>query len=412
MAHRTLSQAQARALAIGAQGLGATPVSGGVPGVLACVGAIQLDTISVLARSHELVPYARLASTSRSDVESALWGTPPATFEYWSHAACVLPLADYHWFAFRRRAFRRRGIRWHEVPPARVQRAVLARLADGPATATDLGGAKRGGPWWDWSQAKIAVEWLLDTGEVICSRRTGWRRDYQLAEHVVPPVTAPGWETRDGVYGPTDDECLDTLLERSVVTLGVGTLDDVVDVHRLTSHGFSRASLRKRLEGLVEQGAIKSVSVRGWDQASYADPSATAARSTTAMLSPFDSLVWHRARVARLFDLDFRLEAYTPAAKRVHGYFAMPVLHRNALVALVDPGRERDRGSTTLVAKTVTFAGGASTEAVRGTASALARAARWVGADQIRVDRVVPASAARALRQAVAGAPNATKPKS
>ena len=129
MAHRTLSQAQARGLAIGAQGLGATPVSGGVPGVLACVGAIQLDTISVLARSHELVPYARLASTSRSDVESALWGTPPATFEYWSHAACVLPLADYHWFAFRRRAFRRRGIRWHEVPPAMSAKRCLPPAA-------------------------------------------------------------------------------------------------------------------------------------------------------------------------------------------------------------------------------------------------------------------------------------------
>ena len=196
-----------------------------------------------------------------------------------------------------------------------------------------------------------------------------------------------------------------------------GTAADILDVHRLSARYASRAHLTRLFDDLVTEGSLARVDVRGWTAPAYADPPLLAAgpargRNRTALLSPFDSLVWHRPRAERIFGMEHRLEAYTPSHKRVHGYFAMPVLHRNALVALVDPGRERDRGSTTLVAKTVTFAGGASTEAVRGTASALARAARWVGADQIRVDRVVPASAARALRQAVAGAPNATKPKS
>ncbi|MBO0827865.1 MAG: winged helix DNA-binding domain-containing protein, partial [Streptosporangiales bacterium] len=150
------------------------------------LGAVQLDTISVLARSHELVPYARLGAIGRRRVERAYWSSPPSTFEYWSHAACILPLEDWPHYAFRRRARRRRGRRWHQVHQRTVTE-VLARLrADGPLTASDLGGAKKGGPWWDWSDVKIAVEWLLDIGEAVCVERQGWRRIYELAERAVP----------------------------------------------------------------------------------------------------------------------------------------------------------------------------------------------------------------------------------
>ena len=143
------------------------------------VSAVQLDTISVLARSHELVAYARLGAVARSAVERAYWHPRrPATFEYWSHAACLLPVEEWPYYEFRRRAFRARGMRWHRSH-ASVCADVLARLrAEGPLTATQLGGAKNGGAWWDWSDTKIAVEWLLDTGEVICAQRTGWRRVY------------------------------------------------------------------------------------------------------------------------------------------------------------------------------------------------------------------------------------------
>src|SRR6266568_647707 len=167
-----------------AQGfLGTEGRRGGVPGMLRRIGAVQLDTISVLARSHELVAYARLGPVPRDRIERAYWhpGAPTA-FEYWSHAACVLPIEEWPYYAFRRRAIRSRGLRWHTVPE-RACAEVVARLrGEGPLTATQLGGAKGGGPWWDWSETKIAVEWLLDVGDVICVRREGWRRVYDLPE--------------------------------------------------------------------------------------------------------------------------------------------------------------------------------------------------------------------------------------
>jgi len=160
---------------------------GGVPGMLRQLGGVQLDTISVLARSHELVAYARLGAIPRSRIERAYWGPgQPGAFEYWSHAACVLPLDEWPYYSFRRRALRARGRRWHQSVD-RVCAEVLARLqAEGPLNATQLGGAKAGGAWWDWSETKIAVEWLLDVGEVICVRRDGWRRVYDLPQRVLP----------------------------------------------------------------------------------------------------------------------------------------------------------------------------------------------------------------------------------
>src|SRR6201987_1633636 len=210
-----------------AQGLlGAAGRRGGVPAMLRRIGAVQLDTISVLARSHELVAYARLGAVPRQRIERASWhpGRPTA-FEYWSHAACVLPIEEWPWYAFRRRALRARGRRWHQSHEQTCAE-VLARLrADGPLTSTQLGGAKAGGPWWDWSDVKIAVEWLLDTGDVICVRRTGGRRVYDLPERVLPD------ELLDA--DPTDLQCLAYLAGVAAPALGVVTYADLVDYHRL-----------------------------------------------------------------------------------------------------------------------------------------------------------------------------------
>src|ERR1017187_6256054 len=184
----TITPDEVRRMTLRAQGfLGATSRRGGVAAMLRRVRAVQLATISVLARSRELVAYARLGAVSRSRIEQAYWhAAKPAAFEYWAHAACVLPIEQWPYFAFRRRALRARGIRWHRSHAETCDK-VLARLrAEGPLTATQLGGAKAGGPWWDWSDVKIAVEWMLDTGDDICARRTGWRRVYDLPERVLP----------------------------------------------------------------------------------------------------------------------------------------------------------------------------------------------------------------------------------
>ena len=403
-----LSADEARRAALWAQGLlGGTVVPKSEAGrertvgdMLEHLGAVQLDTISVLARSHELVAYARLGTIGRTAVESAYWNGDSA-FEYWSHAACILPMSEWPWFAFRRRHYARRGQRWHGVP-AKALKGILKRLKDeGPLTTKDLGGAKKSGYWWDWSEAKIAMEWLLDIGEVVVAQRTGWRRVYDLPDRVVPANLRQQrrWIDADGIHGPDDGECLRRLVQLGGHSVGVGTASDIADIHRL---GMTETMAYVGDTDLVE------VSVRGWGQRAWASPQAlewvgsgSRARSRTTLLSPFDSLIWNRDRMERIFGMEHRIEAYTPSAKRVHGYFAMPVLHAGQLVARVDPAREKD----TLVAKRVTLevsrAGTPVSGVVEGTARALQEAASWVSAERIRVDEVVPSSAARSVRSAV-----------
>lgn len=382
-----LSGDEARRAALWAQGLlgsrtpprSQTAREKAVLGMLEHLGAVQLDTISVLARSHELVAYARLGAIGRDAVESAYWNGD-AAFEYWSHAACILPMSEWPWFAFRRRHYARKGERWHGVPRKQLK-GILDRLrAEGPLTTRELGGAKKSGEWWDWSDAKIGIEWLLDIGEAVVSRRVGWRRVYDLPERVVPG---------DVLYDADDDECLRRLVQLGGHCVGVGTAADIADVHRL---GVAEALAHLGDTDLVE------VSVRGWDQRAWASRdaldwlgTASRQRSRTTLLSPFDSLVWNRDRMERVFGMPHRIEAYTPAARRVHGYFAMPVLHGGRLVARVDPAREK----RTLVAKRVTLetarTGAPVAGAFEGTARALREAATWVGADSVSIEQVVPA---------------------
>ncbi|MFH8979399.1 winged helix-turn-helix domain-containing protein [Streptomyces varsoviensis] len=383
----TLSADEARRMALRAQGLlGAPDRRAGVRGVLRRLGAVQLDTISVLARSHELVPYARLGAVGRTAVESAYW-SHGRSFEYWSHAACVLPVEEWPHFAFRRRARLARGHRWHVLEDSeRSCAAVRDRLkAEGPLTATELGGAKNGGEWYDWSETKIAVEWLLDTGEVVCTQRRGWKRVYDLAERAIPD------ELRHDELD--DTECIRRLVAQAGAALGVATRADLADYHRLKND---------QVAAVVADTDLVPVEVAGWAKPAWADPAALAAESAgkrsrhrTTLLSPFDSLVWDRPRTERIFGFTHRLEAYVPRPQRVHGYFAMPLLSGGRLLGRVDPARE----GTTLVARQISMAGG---KAVAPMAQALREAAEWVGCDTVRVDRCDDPALAKALVDALA----------
>jgi len=375
------------------------------------LGGVQLDTISVLARSHELVAYARLGAIGRAKVEQAYWHLRrPAAFEYWSHAACVLPIEEWPYYAFRRRAFRERGLRWHQSHPE-VCEQVLARIrSEGPLTATELGGAKNGGPWWDWSDTKIAVEWLLDTGDVICVRRTGWKRVYDLPERVLPSELL-----RTEL---TDSECVTRLAAVAGRALGVVTQSDLADYQRLRYGG---AGLRKdgqvmtaadaalaaglvpveiaagrdggsRRDGRAGRGDGRTV--RAWLDPNLPDLGARRGRHRTTLLSPFDSLVWDRKRTLRMFGFEHSLEAYVPQAKRVHGYYTMPLLAGGRLVGRVDPARS----GNTLIARKLTMDKPAAAEPM---AQALVEAASWVGCDNVKLQQVEPPGLEQRLQAAL-----------
>ncbi|GAA4996137.1 crosslink repair DNA glycosylase YcaQ family protein [Streptomyces siamensis] len=379
-----LSADEARRIALRAQGfMGAPDRRSGVRGVLRHLGAVQLDTISVLARSHELVPYARLGAVGRKTVDSAYW-TGTHAFEYWSHAACILPVEEWPHFAFRRRAYRSRPHWNHALPDGTYDQVIKQLRAEGPLTATDLGGAKKTSEWWDWSGTKVAVERALMYGEVVCTERRGWKRVYDLAERAIPDEL---------LHDELDDaECLRRLVRLAGQSLGVGTRADIADYHRLKG---------EQVDAVIADSGLVPVKVEGWGKPAqgrsgasqagrtaadaWADPAAleTAPRGRhrTTLLSPFDSLIWERARTERIFGFTHRLEAYTPKPKRVYGYFAMPVLAGGRLVGRVDPARE----GRTLVAKQVGLDG---PKAVPAVAQALMEAASWVDCTDVRVERV------------------------
>jgi uncharacterized protein YcaQ len=369
----TLSADEARRIALRAQGLlGSPDRRAGVRGVLRHLGAVQLDTISVLARSHELVPYARLGAVGRKTVEDAYWQgaaeARPHAFEYWSHAACVLPIEEWPHFAFRRRAYRDRPHWNHALPDGTYDQVIKQLRADGPLTATELGGAKRTSEWWDWSGTKVAVERALMYGEVVCVERRGWKRVYDLAERAIPSAL---------LHDDLDDrECLRRLVRLAGEALGVGTRADIADYHRLRAD---------QVDAVLADSGLVPVTVEGWAKPAWADPAALETpprgRHRTTLLSPFDSLIWERARTERIFGFSHRLEAYVPKPKRVHGYFAMPVLAGGRLVGRVDPARE----GRTLVARQVTLDG---PKAVPAVAQALLEAATWVDCTNVRVERV------------------------
>jgi uncharacterized protein len=402
----TITPDEARRMTLRAQGfLGATPwraTRSGVTAMLRRIGAVQLDTISVLARSHELVAYARLGPVPREQIEQAYWNQArPAAFEYWAHAACVLPLEQWPYFAFRRRAFRARGVRWHQSHQETCDK-VMARLrAEGPLTATQLGGAKAGGPWWDWSDIKIAAEWLLDVGDVVCVRRTGWRRVYDLPERVLPG------ELLD--TDPSDLECLTYLAGVAARSLGVVGHADLVDFYKLNFPSGERGQYTRLVGDAAQAAGLVPVAVAGAGPgkgraaaAGWADPAALAqvaerGRHRVTLLSPFDSLVWDRKRTLRMFGFVHSLEAYVPKHKRVHGYFTMPLLAGGRLAGRVDPARD----GKTLVARQVSLERAAAAEPM---AQALREAASWVGCDDVRLERIEPAEHASRLAAALARA--------
>jgi uncharacterized protein YcaQ len=340
----SISLAEARRIALSSQMFatrtGTPRGERSIGAVVHRLGAVQIDSVNVLVRSHYLPLFSRFGSYARELLDRSAYGSRRVLFEYWGHEASLLPMESYPLFRWRmRRAQSGEGV-WGRLKRyasahQELVAAVLAQLRDrGPLGAGDLTENTRGqGGWWGWSQSKEILEWLFWTGVVTTSQRRNFERLYDLTERVVPAaiLSAPPLD---------DDEAQRRLMTISSQALGIATLRDLRDYFRLpTAH----ATLR--LSELIESGVLQPVNVEGWKQQAYIHAQARCPRSVDAcaLLSPFDSLIWERQRTERLFDFHFRLEIYTPAHKRLHGYYVLPFLLGDRLVGRVDLKSDRQR---------------------------------------------------------------------
>jgi uncharacterized protein len=388
---------QARRVALAAQGL-AAPARAAPAGpaslraTLERLGAIQIDSINVVARSHELVLHARVGVHDRAAFDRVVYRRR-AGFEYWGHAASFLPMASFRLCLPRMRRLTKATRGWWVDIRRRNQHLygpVLDRIrAEGPLAASafrDPDGPRRGS-WWDWAPAKHVLEDLFDCGTLLVHDRVNFERRYDLAERILPP----GVDTSE----PTAAEAAAELTLLAARALGVGTAADLADYYRLPS-----TQARAALAELVAAGLLQPVAVQGWAKPAYLLPGTRVPRRVAhppVLLSPFDSLVWSRERTERLFGFHYRLEVYVPAPKRVHGYYTMPVLAGGRLVARVDPKHDRQTGR--LLLRGLHLEPGADpAEAVAATAAAAGRLAAHLGAGRVEAGDAMPAALAASLR--------------
>jgi uncharacterized protein YcaQ len=400
----TLSIDQARRLALAAQGLtGPSRRSPNGPagtaalrGVLRRLSAIQIDSINVVARSHELVLAARGGVHDPAAFERLVYQRR-AGFEYWGHAASFLPIEIYRLFLPRmaRMASQTRGW-WADIrnKHAALYEPILDRIrAEGPLAASDFReqtGPRRG-TWWDWAPAKHVLEDLFDRGVLLVHDRVRFERRYDLAERVLPPGL--------DLTPPTAHEAAVELTVLGARALGVGTAADLADYFRLRPQVAKPA-----LAEALASGLLQEVVVRGWQKPAYIEPGTPIPRRADhapVLLSPFDSLIWRRERAEHLFGFHYRIEVYVPPAKRQHGYYTMPVLAGGRLVARVDPKHDRKAG-VLLLRGLVVEEGVATDEAVAVTAEAAWRLADYLGADGVEVGDGMPAGLGPSLAAAVA----------
>ncbi|WP_437334570.1 winged helix-turn-helix domain-containing protein [Sorangium sp. So ce394] len=383
----TLSAAEARRIALAAQGFraerpGPAATKQHLTRLIERLGVVQIDSVNVVSRTHYLPAFSRLGAYPRPMLEELAWARKRPLFEYWAHEASLLPLAAQPLLRWRM-ADARDGVGvWKGVARFLLEhRPVVDRALEqirerGPLAASELEvGAKGAGGWWGWSDAKRAAECLFWSGELTTATRRGtFERVYGLPEKVLPRAVleAPT---------PARDDAQRALIRIAARAMGVATERDLRDYFRM---GVAEA--KARVAELVEAGELIPVGVMGWREPAFLDPAARRPRriEVCALLSPFDNLIWFRERTERMFGVRVRLEIYTPAAKRTHGYYVLPFLEGDAITARVD--LKADRKAGVLIVQASHAEPGAGAETPERLAGELRTMAGWLGLEHVRVE--------------------------
>ena len=381
MRAQTISAAQARRIALAAQGFGQNyPAGVGTRQlnlVLDRIGLVQLDSVNVFERSHYLPLFARLGAYDKSLLDRLVFGRYSDYLEYWAHEAAIIPAETWPLYRWRMDANRAR----YSTPGSWVAENgpmldwLRAELADrGAVAASEIehDSGKGAGGWWGWSEVKTGLEWLFRFGEAVSAGRSRFERRYALASSALPSALFEREVPRS--------DAIRELLLLSARAHGIGILADFADYYRIKSE-----PARAAVHDLVDAGELLPVTVEGWNRPAYLHRDARIPRrvEATALLSPFDPVVWERRRAERMFGFHYRIEIYTPAPKRIFGYYTLPLLIDDRLVGRVD--LKSDRQNRVLRVQSSWTEVDAPPETAARLAPLLRETAAWQGLDAIEV---------------------------
>lgn len=369
----------ARRIALAAQGFGAkrpdAPTAAHLRRTIERLQLHQIDSVNVLMRAHYLPAFSRLGGYDRADLDRLAWGPKRQRklFEYWAHEASLLPFETHPLLRWRMAKADRGETGWGRMRLYATERraepmALLERIrAEGPLAASDFESHKGQSGWWEWSDTKRALEWLFWAGHITTATRRGsFERVYDLPERVIPAdvLAQPT---------PSDAEAHRALIERAAAALGIATEGELRDYFRQ-----SPAEARPAIEALAEQGTLIPVAVPGWRHAwLHRDARQPRRIEAQALLAPFDPLIWERDRAERLFGFRYRIEIYVPQEKRQYGYYVLPFLLGDRLVARVD--LKADRQARRLIVQSVHLEPGAPEHTQEALRAELDRMERWLG---------------------------------
>lgn len=394
-----ITSAEIRSAIIARQGICGEPNWTSVYGAVRQLGAVQLDTIAVVARSHHLTLRHRVQGYNPEKLWTAL--QEGVLFEYLAHAACVIPIEDYPYYRPSMQRFQRNGppyllklLKKHEKEVETVYQRIRN---EGPLTSKDFRNQKKTAGWWDWKPAKIALDLLWRMGRISVKDRVGFQRRYELTEKVIPSK----FLDRE----LDDDEEWRFFLNRVLDLLVVATQKELSGYFlfsnwSLNIPALNKGQLAKKLDILVKEGSAVPVNLEDSKQQHYTLSNYsecledfrdfTMPHSQALILTLFDNLLWNRARVKRLYGADVTLEAYIPKAKRKFGYYAMPILWNSQLIGQLDPKADYDNGILVLRNAQISLPKINKDAALEAIRSELAKFMSFHHLEELHIDKIKP----------------------